>query len=252
MSVLLQPLIGITSGLTRNRSGNPVCQVNQAYVDAIQSAGGLPIVIPGVTNISTLESLLSRLDGVLFSGGADIDPVLFGGESHPRIYGISPERDALEMALVRHALSADKPILAICRGIQVLNVALGGTLYTHIQDQRAQSLKHDWFPDFPRDKLAHGVRLSPGSILHQIYDAEEIRVNSLHHQGLAEVGEGLRVTGLAPDDLVEGVEFEGTSFAVGVQWHPECLPDDAGSQALFKAFVQACGVAHSSLLIADR
>jgi len=235
------PLIGITSGLTHHKSGYPVCQVNQAYVDAVQNADGLPLLIPVGTNPADLDLLLSRLDGVLFSGGADIDPVLFGGEPHPRVYGISPERDALEMALVRGAISADKPMLAICRGIQVLNVTLGGSLFTHIQDQRPQSLKHDWFPNFPRDKLAHGVRLSASSKLYQIYDADEIRVNSLHHQGIAELGQGLRATGFAPDDLVEGVEVEGASFAIGVQWHPECLPDDPGSKALFGAFVRACG-----------
>jgi putative glutamine amidotransferase len=241
MSRSPQPLIGITSGLTQNKSGSPVCQLGQAYASAIQIAGGIPIIIPLGIDEENLDELIPRLDGILFSGGADIDPNLFGGTPHPRVYGISPERDALEIALIRKALSADKPLLAICRGIQVLNVALGGTLYTHIQDQRDQSLKHDWFPDFPRDKLAHSVRLTPGSKLHQIFGSEEIRVNSLHHQGLAELGQGLRATGFAPDDLVEGVEVEGASFAIGVQWHPECLPDDSGSQALFTAFVEACG-----------
>lgn len=240
MSVSPQPLIGITSGLTHNKSGSPVCQVGLAYTAAIQKAGGIPLIIPVGMDESSLAELLPRLDGILFSGGADIDPNLFGGTPHPQVYGISPERDALEIALIRKALSADKPLLAICRGIQVMNVALGGSLYTHIQDQRDQSLKHDWFPDFPRDELAHSVRLTPGSKLHQIYGAEEIRVNSLHHQGLAELGQGLRETGFAPDDLVEGVEVEGASFAIGVQWHPECLPDDPGSQALFRAFVKSC------------
>ncbi len=242
MSVLPQPLIGITSGIIHNKSGSPICQVGQAYVSAIQIAGGIPIIIPLGIDEENFVELILRLDGILFSGGGDIDPALFDGTPHARVYGISPERDVLEIALIRKALSADKPLLAICRGIQVLNVALGGSLYTHIQDQRDQSLKHDWFPDFPRDKLAHSVRLSPGSKLHQIYGAEGIRVNSLHHQGLAELGQGLRATGFAPDDLVEGVEVEGASFAVGVQWHPECLPDDPGSQALFNAFVEVCTV----------
>jgi putative glutamine amidotransferase len=240
MSRSPQPLIGITSGLTQNKSGSPVCQLGQAYVSAIQKAGGNPVIIPVGVDESTLNSLLSHVDGILFTGGGDIDPALFNGTPHARVYGISSERDTLEISLIREALSAGKPLLAICRGIQVLNIALGGTLYTHIQDQRDQSLKHDWFPDFPRDKLAHSVRLTPGSKLHQIFGSEEIRVNSLHHQGIAELGQGLRATGLAPDDLVEGVEVEGATFAIGVQWHPECLPDDSGSQALFRAFVEAC------------
>lgn len=240
MATSLQPLIGITSGLIHNRSGAPVCQVGQAYVFAIQKAGGIPVIVPLGLAKSDIDTLWQRLDGILFSGGGDIAPSLFHGTPHPRVYGVSPERDDLELSLIRAGLSENKPLLAICRGIQVLNVAFGGTLYTHIQDQRTQSLKHDWFPDFPRDKLAHTVRLTHGSKLHQIYGAEEIRVNSLHHQGLAEIGQGLTTTGFAPDDLVEGVEVEGASFAIGVQWHPECLPDDAGSEALFGAFVRAC------------
>jgi putative glutamine amidotransferase len=235
-----QPLIGISGGLIDSSAGVPVCQLGQAYVTAVQRAGGIPMVIPVGIDESALASLLSRLDGVLLSGGGDIDPVLFNGAPHPKVYGISPERDAMEIALVKIALETDKPMLAICRGIQVLNVALGGGLYTHIQDQVEHSLKHDWFPKFPRDKLAHTVSLNPESQLDQIYGAYEIRVNSLHHQGISQVGEGLIATAFAPDGLVEGLEVKGAAFALGVQWHPECLPDDQGSQNLFRAFIQAC------------
>ncbi|MBW6467527.1 MAG: gamma-glutamyl-gamma-aminobutyrate hydrolase family protein, partial [Brevefilum sp.] len=223
-----------------NSAGAPLCQLGQAYVTAVQRAGGIPLVIPVSSEGSALASLLSRLDGVLLSGGGDIDPLLFNGAPHPKVYGISPERDAMEIALVRMALAVDKPLLAICRGIQVLNVALGGGLYTHIQDQVEHSLKHDWFPKFPRDKLAHTVSLTCESQLDQIYEADEIRVNSLHHQGISRVGEGLTATAFAPDGLVEGLEVKGSSFALGVQWHPECLPDDPGSQRLFGVFIRAC------------
>jgi putative glutamine amidotransferase len=239
MSNQSQPLIGITGGLIDNSAGVPVCQLGQAYVTAVQRAGGIPLVIPVGTEESVLAILLSRLDGVLLSGGGDIDPLRFNGAPHPKVYGISPERDAMEIALVRMTLEMDKPLLAICRGIQVLNVALGGQLYTHIQDQVQHSLKHDWFPKFPRDKLAHTVSLKSESRLDQIYGADEIRVNSLHHQGISRLGEDLIATAFAPDGLVEGLEVKGASFAVGVQWHPECLPDDPGSQSLFKAFIQA-------------
>jgi putative glutamine amidotransferase len=240
MSMHSQPLIGITGGLVDSSAGVPVYQLGQAYVTAVQRAGGIPLVIPVGIEGSALATLLSRLDGVLLSGGGDIDPLLFNGAPHPKVYGISPERDAMEIALVKMALAMDKPLLAICRGIQVLNVALGGGLYTHIQDQVEHSLKHDWFPKFPRDKLAHTVSLTCESQLDQIYGADEIRVNSLHHQGISRVGEGLTATAFAPDGLVEGLEVEGSSFALGVQWHPECLPDDPGSQQLFGAFIQAC------------
>jgi putative glutamine amidotransferase len=240
MSTQSQPLIGITSGLIDNSAGVPVCQLGQAYVTAVQRAGGIPMVIPVGIEVTTLASLLSRLDGVLLSGGGDIDPLLFNGAPHPKVYGISPERDAMEIALVKIALEMDKPMLAFCRGIQVLNVALGGGLYTHIQDQVEHSLKHDWFPKFPRDKLAHTVSLKCESQLDQIYGADEIRVNSLHHQGISKVGKGLTATAFAPDGLVEGLEVKGSTFALGVQWHPECLPDDPGTHNLFNAFIQAC------------
>jgi len=240
MSTQSQPLIGITGGLIDSSAGVPVCQLGQAYVTAVQRAGGIPMVIPVGIEGSALAGLLSRLDGVLLSGGGDIDPLLFNGAPHPKVYGISPERDAMEITLVKTALQMDKPLLAICRGIQVLNVALGGQLYTHIQDQVEHSLKHDWFPKFPRDKLAHTVSLKCESQLDQIYGADEIRVNSLHHQGISRVGEGLIATAFAPDGLVEGLEVKGAAFALGVQWHPECLPDDPGTQKLFRAFIQAC------------
>ena len=240
MSRKHQPLIGITGGLAQNGSGSLVCQVGQAYVTAITRAGGLPVMIPLGLEDAGLPALLDRLDGVLLSGGGDIDPERFNGALHAKVYGISPERDQLEFALVDLALEMDKPLLAICRGIQVLNVALGGDLHTHIQDQVTHALKHDWFPKFPRDKLAHTVSLKCDSKLDQIYGMDEIRVNSLHHQGISRVGEGLVATAFAPDGLVEGVEVTGAKFALGVQWHPECLPDEEGSKKLFAAFVQAC------------
>ena len=239
MSQPTRPLIGITSGLIHNSAGSPVCQVGQAYTAAIQKAGGLPIIIPLGLEGEVLAALLARLDGILFTGGSDIDPQRYHGQPHPRVYGISPERDALEFALIDQTLAADKPLLAICRGVQVLNVALGGSLYTHIQDQHQEARKHDWFPNFPRDKRAHTVSLTCGSKLHSIYGADEIWVNSLHHQGIDRVGDGLKAIGFAPDGLVEGLEVEGAHFALGVQWHPECLPDDPGSQALFRAFIEA-------------
>lgn len=234
------PLIGITSGWVTNSSGVLVHQLGEAYTRAILQAGGFPVVIPTGLEAPALQGLLERLDGVVLSGGGDLDPALFNGDPHPKVYGISPERDQLEISLVHLVLGMDKPLLAICRGIQVLNVALGGELYTHIADQKEHALKHDWFPKFPRDKLAHTVSLKCDSVLDQIYGADEIQVNSLHHQGISNVGEGLEAIAFAPDGLVEGLEVRGASFAVGVQWHPECLPADEGSQKLFQALIQAC------------
>ena len=134
----------------------------------------------------------------------------------------------------------NKPLLGICRGAQILNVALGGQLYTHIQDQLENAEKHDWFPGYDRDRLAHFVSLKGESKLQRIFAADEIRVNSLHHQGISRLGDEITAAAFAPDGLVEGIEVIDGSFTLGVQWHPECLPNDLGSQRLFKAFVQAC------------
>jgi len=234
------PLIGLTGGQNHNKSGSTVCQVGRAYAAAIQRAGGIPLLIPTGIDINSLPALVQRLDGVLLTGGGDIDPKLFNGQPHYKVYDISPERDALELQLIEETLSAGKPLMAICRGIQVLNVAFGGTLHTHIDDQLQNAMKHDWFPGFPRDKIAHSVSLKCERLLHNILGEDEIPVNSLHHQGIARVGDGLEAIGFAPDGLVEALTVMGTDFALGVQWHPECLPDDPGMQALFMAFTAAC------------
>jgi len=239
MSPSHRPYIGITSTLLKNESGSFICQVNQTYINAIQKASGIPVIIPVGLDETDLTSLLSKLDGLLFTGGGDIEPKRFNGVGHPKIYGVSPERDDLEFSLLTQALNAEKPILAICRGVQILNVAFGGKLYTHIQDQLVPALKHDWFPKFPRDKLAHTVNLTINSKLHRIFGKDMIQVNSLHHQGIATIGKGLVATAFAPDNLVEGLEVKGADFALGVQWHPECLPDNANMQALFCAFINA-------------
>ncbi|MCB2213862.1 gamma-glutamyl-gamma-aminobutyrate hydrolase family protein [bacterium] len=240
MPATAPPLIGITSSLKQNKAGTSVCTVGQAYVTAITNAGGIPLIIPIRTEMDHLPNLVARLDGLLLSGGGDIHPRFFQGDNHPKIYGVSEERDQLEFNLVRLILEAHKPLLAICRGIQVLNVTFGGSLLTHIEDQFPNPLKHDWFPDYPRDKIAHSVSLACGRLLHDICRADDIQVNSLHHQGIDQVGDGLEAIAFAPDGLVEGVVVKGERFALGMQWHPECLSDNPQMQALFSAFVNAC------------
>jgi putative glutamine amidotransferase len=238
MSSSQRPIIGLTSSLLNTAFGTKAFQVGQAYVNAIQKAGGIPLIVP--TGTEQVQVMLTRLDGVLFTGGGDIDPKYYNGSKHHRIYGVSPERDALEFALLEATLTAGKPILAICRGIQVLNVAFGGDLYAHIPDQVHNALKHDWYPNYPRDRLAHNISITPGRILHKVFDMDNIHVNSLHHQGIHNVGNGLKATAFAPDGLVEGLEIEDANFVLGVQWHPECMPNDRGMQNLFKTFITAC------------
>ena len=235
-----RPIIGITGGNAKTQTGSTAFTLGQAYVTAIQRAGGIPLLIPLGTERSDLQRLLQLMDGVLFTGGGDIETKRFNGQDHPRVYGVSKLRDKLEFTLMELALKNHKPFLAICRGIQVLNVAFGGDLYTDIADQMENALKHDYYPDYPRDKHAHTVSLTSGSVLHDIFQADEVPVNSLHHQGIARVGEGLKPIAFAPDGLVEGLAVKDEKFAVGVQWHPECLPEDAKMEALFQAFIAAC------------
>jgi putative glutamine amidotransferase len=238
-----KPLIGITCGLGVNKYGSDVCTLGQAYTEAIFKAGGIPLIIPiarDQADSPDRTEVLASLDGLLLTGGGDINPDRFDGKPHARVYGVSDARDTLEMALVRAAVSQDLPLLAICRGIQVLNVAFGGTLYTDIQDQHPDALRHAWFPDIPRDYLAHSVRVDRNSLLFSIFQTENVRVNSLHHQGVAQVGRGLTPIAFAPDGIVEALVVQNGDFAVGVQWHPECLPEDRLMQKLFKSFITAC------------
>ncbi|QRN82477.1 gamma-glutamyl-gamma-aminobutyrate hydrolase family protein [Chloroflexota bacterium] len=240
MPISSHPIIGITGGNVKNKTGSYAFNVGQAYVTAIRHAGGIPLLIPLGTGKADLHRISQLVDGVLFTGGGDIETKRFNGQGHPRVYGISPLRDKLEFTLMDIALKDHKPLLAICRGIQVLNVTFGGGLYTDIADQLENALKHDWYPNYPRDKHAHTVSLKQDSILHEIFQADDVPVNSLHHQGVGKVGDGLEAVAFAPDGLVEGLFVKDQNFAVGVQWHPECLPDDSPMQALFKAFITAC------------
>jgi putative glutamine amidotransferase len=152
---------------------------------------------------------------------------------------LDPERDTLEIPLLRFVVAQEKPFLGICRGLQVTNVALGGTLYTHIEDQYPGALKHDWYPDIPRDTLAHPVRVEEGSRMAEILGEPLLQVNSLHHQGIKDLAPTLKAAAYAPDGMIEAVEMPGHRFGLAVQWHPEWLTDQEPMRKLFRAFVQA-------------
>lgn len=234
------PLIGITpSPMPAKDGGTGSICVGEAYIQAVIQAGGIPLVVPVGLNQEGLEKLFSRLDGVLLTGGGDIDPARFDGAAHPRVYGIDARRDDLEIHLTRMAAAARRPFLGICRGIQVINVALGGSLFTDLSDQLPAALKHDQYPEMPRDFLAHSVQIAPGSRLAQILKEETIRVNSMHHQGVKGVATPLTPVAFAPDTLVEAVELPDHPFGLGVQWHPECLQELTPQRELFRALVIA-------------
>jgi putative glutamine amidotransferase len=234
-----QPLIGLTTTFTPRRSHPPIYGINRPYATAIQHTGGLPVLIPNNLGDDDLDQLLSRLDGVLFTGGYDIDPACYGLPGHPLSERIDHDRDRLEIHLVKSMAQSGQPFFGICRGLQIINVALGGSLYEHLPDQLPNNV-HAENHDKPRNYLAHSVSVVPGSQLSHILGKYEAHVNSLHHQGVRQVAPSLIVSATAPDGLVEGCELPGLPFALAVQWHPEELQEDKSMSYLFAAFIQAC------------
>ncbi len=236
---MMKPLIGIAADRAVSTTHAYKIEIPEKYAESVIQAGGIPLLIPLGLSQPDLEILASRLDGILLAGGGDIDPALFDGKPHPAVYGIKPERDDQEIALVQLALRTRIPLLGICRGVQVMNIALGGGLYTHILDQLPGALQHSTPKNLPRDHIQHRVRIEHGTRLADIIKEVEIPVNSHHHQGLDKPAEGLQVTATAPDGLIEAVELPGETFFLGVQWHPEWLLEYAHARALFSAFCQA-------------
>jgi putative glutamine amidotransferase len=216
--------------------------IQQAYPNAILEAGGVPVLIPSEVSERGWNELFRHLDGILFPGGPDIATERFGGVPHPAVYGVDEARDALELGLAKLAADEGKPFLGICRGAQVTNVALGGTLYTHIPDQYPNALQHDYPGEdgIPaRTALAHPVRIEGGSRIGKVLGETGLKVNSLHHQGIKDVAPALKAVAFAPDGMIEAVEIPEHPFAIAVQWHPEWLTDQEPIRRLFKAFVDA-------------
>ncbi|MDQ6886658.1 MAG: gamma-glutamyl-gamma-aminobutyrate hydrolase family protein [Gemmatimonadota bacterium] len=240
-----RPVIGITTQtLDAIPDQLPCCWVmSQRYVHVLMAAGAIPWVVPLIPGDErTLRAIYERLDGVFLPGGVDIDPASYLEERHPGCGRTDLDRDGTELALTRWAIEDRKPLLAVCRGVQVMNVAVGGTLYQDLAAQH-QGIKHDYFPslgDNPRHQLVHDVNIVPGSRLAKIMNATSISVNSMHHQGIKELAAGLTPTALAPDGLIEGAEGSGDQFLLGVQWHPEDLADrEPRMRQLFDAFITA-------------
>ncbi len=234
----MQPVIGITTNEGTNRDGHPTVYLMQSYINAVQQAGGVPVLIPSQIANNGWSSLYERLDGILFSGGGDISLEHFKGEDHPRIDDVEPLRDAVELNLLHAAVSDGKPFFGICRGCQMINVGLGGTLYTHIPDQLPNALDHA-YPGNRRTVLVHEVKIEEGTHIAEIVGEPILKVNSLHHQGLKDIAPGLRVTGHSPDGLVEAIELPDHPFGIAVQWHPEWLTDQQPARNLFRKFVEA-------------
>ena len=234
------PLIGVTATHITSKSGVVYTSIPEAYFQAIIRAGGIPIMIPFELDPSLLNQFSRILDGLLFSGGGDIHPSFYNNQIHPLVDEIDVRRDQLEIELLKQTLAAGKPFLGICRGLQLINVALGGSLYEDILDQRPRALRHQYTPEYPRNYLAHPVRLEANSQIGALIPLPEIQVNSLHHQGIDRLAPDLHASGYAPDGLIEVVELPGYPFGLAVQWHPEWLTDDPDMLRLFSAFIGSC------------
>lgn len=232
----MPPLIGITGSAFDEHPRHWLYQTRD-YFTAVHKAGGLPVLLPFVTSPGEAEQYLDRIDGLLLSGGADVDPSHYGEDPLPRLGTVEPERDVSELLLARAALARQLPILAICRGEQVLAVAVGGSLWQDIPSQVPAAIKHA--QQAPRWHASHTVRVEPGSRLAQILGATTLRVNSYHHQAVRALPPGWRVTATAPDGIIEAFEAPA-GFALGIQWHPENFAPHGGEfDALFRAHVEA-------------
>jgi putative glutamine amidotransferase len=239
------PLIGIT---TYGRDEDGSFSLPGVYIDAVRRAGGVPFLVPpGETNWSPL---LAIIDGWILTGGGDMDPGAYGGEGHETMYMVDSERDSSEFELVRHIVDSSAPIFGICRGVQVLNVVMGGDLHAHLPDVVGDQIAHR-AP--PRQPIPHRVTLKPGTKLAAIVKELEFEAASWHHQGIRKVASALEVVAHAPDGVIEAVEMAAHPWLIGVQWHPELTAArDPIQQRLFDAFVEfASGKRKRGILAGD-
>ena len=243
------PLIGVTMSTTPDGPPGltpPRAWLNNAYLRAVQQAGGVPVLLPPYLDDRALDALWSRLDGLLLTGGGDVDPSRFTGDArHPTVGDVSEARDRLEIAVTERALHDERPLLAICRGIQVLNVALGGSLYQDIAGETGSTIAHSQTE--ARDRPTHPVKvMGEGTRLGAALGAPEVEVNSMHHQAIKRLGRALREVAWAPDGIIEGIEIpEASALVLGVQWHPEELAaHDPAARNLFRALVTAAESHH--------
>ena len=228
------PTLAIPPGLKPPRYG-----INQSYVRALTAAGCAPVLIPILDDDQRLRAIYERLDGIVFPGGADIAPGEYQEEPIGDLNVVEAARDRTELTLARWAFADDLPTLGICRGQQVLNVALGGSLWQDLRDQGVTDVEHSDADGRARSALTHRVRLDPDSRLAQLIDETDIEVNSLHHQAIKTIAPELRVTGKSDDGVIEAVESSERRFLIAVQWHPEEIDELGWVRRLFQGFAKA-------------
>jgi putative glutamine amidotransferase len=241
-----RPIIGVTTqtlqAIDGIPSGLPQSDVmNQRYYIAVALAGGAPVLIPLLDDVpEALRGAYEACDGILIPGGVDVDPSNFNEDPHPKLGRTDGARDRVELQVTRWAIEDRKPLFGLCRGLQVINVALGGSLWQDLEEQVPDAIKHDYFPNFgyDRDHLAHEVTLARGSRLRHLMEKDSILVNSMHHQGIKTLAPGLATCAVAPDGLIEAVEMESDQFVLGVQWHPEVFEmTDPHTRHVFREFI---------------
>jgi putative glutamine amidotransferase len=239
------PVIGITGRIEQSvrLPSMPIISMSRSYVRAVAIAGGAPVVTVPHAEEAALRAVFARLDGLLLSGGGDVLPAFYGEDDSGLLWAVDEQRDQTELTLARWALSEGLPLLAICRGTQVLNVAAGGTLIQDIATGVPDSLTHSTVAVHPPGGVAHAARLVQGSRLSRLFGTGEIGVNSAHHQAVKDLGAGLVVTARAPDGVIEGIEAPDHPFCVGVQWHPETMLETQSRMLrLFEALVERASV----------
>ncbi|MFT9849349.1 gamma-glutamyl-gamma-aminobutyrate hydrolase family protein [Aneurinibacillus sp. REN35] len=248
----MRPTIGISINCTINPDqilnkglalGDQRLQyVSDDYVKAIERAGGSPVLLPVIEETVHFLPVLKALDGILFTGGSDINPTYYG-ESHSQELGkVNVSRDTHEIALIRAVLEeTDLPVLGICRGCQLMAVGGGGSLYQDLATEQPHTIRHDYSGGTPKHIAVQTATIREGSRLHTICQTSKVPINSFHHQAVKTLGKGFEVIATAEDDTIEAIELQGERFVVGVQWHPELMHEsDEYAKALFKAFVEQC------------
>lgn len=230
-----KPIIGITSSYVKHTNHMEGVYVHHDYHRAVIEAGGIPVILP-IAPPEVLDTYISMCDGFIFSGGEDVDPQFYNQDPHQKLGFFYTERDESELYLMKEVIKVDKPLLGICRGMQLLNVALGGTLVQDIPTQLKYAFQH--VQTINRDKQSHDVFVNLHRKLYDILEQDEIRVNSLHHQALDKIADDLLVVAISSDEIVEAVEHKDARFVLGLQWHPESLaPNNMEAKKLFREFI---------------
>lgn len=230
--------VAVTAGIRPDGDTNRV-RLTAAYVTALENAGLVPLIVPPLTSADAASAVLDSVAGLVLTGGEDVDPARYGEQRHEKVRAVNAARDATEAALIQEARARGTPVLAICRGIQMLNVALGGTLVQDIPSQCNTDIVHD--EEGPRDSRSHEVSIEPGSLIAKAVGTEHLTVNSFHHQSVKRVADGMRVTARSPDGIIEGLEStEDDWWVMAVQWHPEEMNEstEPWDRGLFKAFAR--------------